>query len=99
MSVIVSVTVQAYYQQLTVDLLTAAAFTTDLLNGNLTRSDWLHAGDYLDSYSINYYDYSYRYLDSQLTTNSSVYFTPVIYTSSSRPFLHFSIALHCMTLH
>jgi len=60
------------------DLNTATAFMTDLVNNNLTRSSWLGEGDYLKSYTINFYDKSYRQHLSPPTTNYSVYYSPVL---------------------
>ncbi len=67
---------QSYYQQLTADVLIAAAYATDLLNGNLTHSDWYERGDYLrKSYSYNAFDFKHQNISN--TTKHSLYFGTV----------------------
>jgi len=68
---------QSYYQQLTMDLNAANAYMTDLVNNKLTRSSWLGEGDYLPSYTINFYEKNERRHLSPPTTNFSVYYSPV----------------------
>mmetsp|Transcript_20198 Transcript_20198/g.28960 ORF Transcript_20198/g.28960 Transcript_20198/m.28960 type:complete len:1519 (+) Transcript_20198:482-5038(+) len=71
-----SLYVKSYYQQLTMDLNTAAVFMTDLVNDNLTRSSWLEEKDYLPSYTINLFDKPERTHLSPPTTDFSVYYSP-----------------------
>ena len=66
---------QSYYQQLSIDVLTAAAYTTALLNGNLTDPDWYRNGNYLKSYSYNYLDTKHRKIVE--TTDFSLYYATV----------------------
>ena len=67
---------QSYYQQLTTDVLIASAYATDLLNGNLTYSDWYERGDYIrNSYSYNAFDFEHQKILE--TTNFSLYYGTV----------------------
>ena len=67
--------VEAYYQQLSTDVLIAAAYMTDLFNQNLTDSTWYSDGNYLPSYSDNFYDTKHQKIVD--TTDFSLYYSTV----------------------
>lgn len=66
---------QAYYQQLSTDVLTAAAYLTDLFNRNLTDTTWYSDGNYLPSRSLNYYDEKHKSI--AYTKEYSLYYSTV----------------------
>ena len=68
---------KSYFQQLSTDVITAAAYVTDLLNQNLTDSNWYKNGDYLPSYSVNYYDIQHRRIFYTQHTEFSLYYAKV----------------------
>ena len=67
---------QAYYQQLSTDVLTAAVYLTDLFNQNLTDLTWYSDGNYLPSYSLNYYDEKHKNI--AYTKEHSLYYATVM---------------------
>ena len=67
---------KSYYEQLTMDLLTAGAFTSSLLSFDLTNKSWYQSGNRIRSYSCNVNDSIHRYTGIP-TTAFSVYYSKV----------------------
>lgn len=70
---------QSYYQQLTVDLLTASAFLNSLLSHNLTDSNWYEKGHFIPSFSCNV-NFKHKYTAYKIPTKEySLYYSKVPY--------------------